>query len=91
MHPAVGGGKPIRIAIHFNGAPALSNPSAFERDNLKHLLPCFGRQLLTDIEASDVSTYQLARLHAGASPKTVNLDIGTLRAILRRNRRWSEI
>jgi integrase len=62
-----------------------------ERDNLKHLLPCFGRQLVTDIEASDVSTYQLARLHAGASPKTVNLEIGTLRAILRRNRRWSEI
>ena len=62
-----------------------------ERDNLKHLLPSFGRPLVTDIEASDVSSYQQARLQVGASPKTINLEIGTLRAILRRNRRWSEI
>jgi len=62
-----------------------------ERHNLKHLLPRFGRQLVTDIEASDVSAYQMTRLQAGASPKTVNLEIGTLRAILRRNRRWTEI
>jgi len=38
-----------------------------------------------------VSRYQHARLAEGASPKTVNLEVGTLRAILRRHRVWAEI
>src|SRR5579859_1397578 len=68
-----------------------ASSTRIERDNLKHLLPHFGRQLVSDIEACDVSRYQQMRVHQGAAPKTVNLEIGTLRAILRRNRRWSEI
>lgn len=62
-----------------------------ERDNLKHLSPHFGKRLVTDVQAKDVSRYQQARLGEKASPKTVNLEIGTLRAILRRNRVWAEI
>jgi integrase len=62
-----------------------------ERDNLKHLRPRFERRLVTDIQAKDVSRYQHARLAEGASPKTVNLEVGTLRAILRRHRVWAEI
>jgi integrase len=62
-----------------------------ERDNLKHLRPQFEKCLVTDIQAKDVSRYQHARLDEGASPKTVNLEVGTLRAILRRNRVWAEI
>jgi len=62
-----------------------------ERDNLKHLRPHFERRLVTDIQAKDVSRYQKARLSEGASPKTINLEVGTLRAILRRHRVWAEI
>jgi len=62
-----------------------------ERDNLKHLRPHFEKRLVTDIQAKDVSRYQRARLAEGASPKTVNLEVGTLRAILRRHRVWAEI
>jgi integrase len=62
-----------------------------ERDNLKHIRPHFEKRLLTDIEARDVSNYQQARLAEGASPKTVNLEVGTMRAILRRARVWQEI
>jgi integrase len=62
-----------------------------ERDNLKHLLPNFGKRLVTDVQARDVSRYQQARLAGGASPKTINLEVGTLRAILRRHRVWAEI
>jgi integrase len=68
-----------------------SSSMRIERDNLKHLLPHFGRLLVCDVEASDVGRYQQLRISAGASPKTVNLEVGTLRAILRRNRRWSDI
>src|SRR5436190_22464683 len=72
--------------------PALADRSyVIEKANLKHLLPELGQLLITDIEGKDVSCYQQRRLKAGASPKTVNLEIGTLRAILRRNRLWAEI
>jgi integrase len=77
------------------GDSALRNDRAarirIERDNLKHLLPQFGRLLVTDIEAHDIKKYQLVRLTAEASPKTVNLEVGTLRAILRRNRAWAAV
>jgi integrase len=62
-----------------------------ERDNLKHLRQHFEKRLVTDIQAKDVSRYQQARLGESASPKTINLEVGTLRAILRRHRVWAEI
>lgn len=62
-----------------------------ERANLKHLSPFFGKLLLCDITAEDIAAYQAKRLNEGASPKTVNLEIGTLRAILRKHRVWASI
>jgi integrase len=62
-----------------------------ERANLKHLNPFFGKLLLCDIAGGHVARYQAARLEEKASPKTVNLEIGTLRAVLRKNRLWAEI
>ena len=62
-----------------------------EEANLKHLKPFFGGMLLGDISAQGVSRYQQQRLAEKASPKTVNLEVGTLRAILRRNRLWANL
>ncbi|MFZ0635275.1 MAG: tyrosine-type recombinase/integrase [Candidatus Acidiferrales bacterium] len=62
-----------------------------ERANLKHINPYFGKMLLCDIDADDISHYQSSRLEQGAAPKTVNLEAGTLRAILRKNRLWASI
>jgi integrase len=62
-----------------------------ERANLKHLSPFFGKLLLCDITAEDIAAYQAKRLNEGASPKTVNLEIGTIRAILRKHRIWASI
>ena len=55
-----------------------------EQANLAHLRPEMGRKLICDIEGRDIARYQQKRLGEGASPKTVNLEIGTLRAILKR-------
>jgi integrase len=72
--------------------PVLSDRAfIIERSNLKHLLPFFGAKLLSDIDAADVDQYQKARLREGAAPKTINLEVGTLRAILVRNRLWEPI
>jgi integrase len=62
-----------------------------ERANLKHLSPFFGKLLLCDITAADIAAYQGERLNQGASPKTVNLEIGTVRALLRKHRMWAAI
>lgn len=62
-----------------------------DRDNLKHLRPVFDRKLAIDISADDVVHYQRDRLAADASPKTVNLEVGTLRAILTKERVWDAL
>ncbi len=62
-----------------------------EELNVRHLLAHFGGVLLIDINAEDVSIYQKARLGKGAAPKTANLEIGTLRAILKRHRLWADL
>jgi len=62
-----------------------------ERANLKHINSSVGKMLLCDITADDISNYQALRLEQGAAPKTVNLEVGTVRAILRKNCLWAAI
>jgi integrase len=73
--------------------PTLS-PKSFRIEKINidnHLRPVFGSLLLIDITAADIAEYQAARLKEKASPKTVNLEVGTLRAILRRHRLWADL
>lgn len=62
-----------------------------EQANLAHLLPELGRKLICDIEAREIARYQQGRLDEDASPKTVNLEVGTLRAILKRSGQWARL
>ncbi|MGA2415728.1 MAG: site-specific integrase [Candidatus Sulfotelmatobacter sp.] len=62
-----------------------------EKANLAHLLPELGRKLVCDIDARDIARYQRKRVDGNASPKTVNLEIGTLRAILKRSGQWARM
>jgi integrase len=64
---------------------------AIEEANLKHLNPFFGRMLICDICGDDVAQYQASRQQDRAAPKTINLEVGTLRAVLRKNRLWFAI
>jgi integrase len=64
---------------------------AIEKANLAHLLPELGRKLVCDMEPRDISRYQQKRVGEGASPKTINLEIGTLRAILKRFGHWARL
>ena len=49
----------------------------------------FGKQLLCDLSAADLAAYQTRRKRDGVSNRTVNLEMGVLRSILRRNKMWS--
>lgn len=62
-----------------------------EKTNLAHILPVLGQRLLTDIDANDISRYQHQRLKDKAAPKTINLEVGTIRGILRRHRLWANL
>jgi integrase len=62
-----------------------------EKTNLAKLLPVLGQKLLSDITPDDISHYQQQRVRAKAAPKTVNLEVGTIRAILRRHRIWGNL
>ena len=64
---------------------------AIEKSNLKHILPELGKKLVTDLEAKDITRYQKARLAEDASPKTINLEVGTIRAILKRHGQWARL
>jgi integrase len=63
-----------------------------ERVNLKHhLLPVFGKMLLCDIEAKDITKYQQDRLKEEAAASSINLEISTLRAIMKRHGQWERV
>ena len=55
-----------------------------------HLLPKLHDRLLLDIDAHTIADYQRRRLTEGASPKSINLEVGTLRGLLRHHGLWTE-
>src|ERR1700719_3247880 len=67
--------------LHAKTAHLSSRSVIIERANLKHLNPFFGKLLLCDISADDIGHYQASRLQQDGAAKTINLEVGTLRAI----------
>ncbi len=61
------------------------------RYSIGHLLPVLGKKLLVDIEARDVAKYQTVRRAEGASNRTVNIEVGMLRQIMRKYGAWARI
>ncbi|HKS71582.1 MAG TPA: site-specific integrase [Terriglobales bacterium] len=56
------------------------------RVSISHLLPTFGAKLLCDITPRDVAAYQQKRLRDKVQGRTVNIEIQTLRQILKANK-----
>lgn len=62
-----------------------------EQYSLKHLRPVFGLRLLSDINAAAVARYVGHRRNEGAADKSIKLELGTLRGILKRAKLWATI
>lgn len=85
--------KPMLFAV---AAKAWLNESAHWSDStreiytlkMKHLMPVFGKLLLSEIAPSDISAFQRKRQKSGASPREVNMECAVLRMILRKHRLW---
>jgi integrase len=62
--------------------------ASIARVALKHLLPAFGPKLLCDITPQHIADYQRVRLQSGAQGRTVNIEVSTLRQILKAHDLW---
>ena len=63
----------------------------FEKERLVPLAKHFGERSLLRFKAGDVAAYQTARLEAGISGRTVNMETGVLRRMLKRAKVWNAI
>jgi integrase len=60
-------------------------------NSMKHLLPALGKRLVIELEPKHIVRYQEARLAEGAANRTVNIEVGMLRQILRKYGAWDRI
>jgi len=63
----------------------------FEKERLVPLDKYFGDKPLLRFKAEGVTGYQTARLNAGISGRTVNMETGVLRRMLKRAKAWSAV
>jgi integrase len=63
----------------------------FEKERLAPLSKHFGEKPLLRFKAEDIAAYQTARLNAGISGRTVNMETGVLRRMLKRAKVWNAI
>lgn len=64
---------------------------AIQSYNLKHLSAYFGGMLLADITPQHIGKYQGRRQKEGASNRTINMEVSTLRMVLKSARLWGNL
>jgi hypothetical protein len=67
------------------------NTSELYRFAVKPVIELFGGKLVCDISPEDISAYQMRRLAAGVSARTINIEVGALRGVLKTHRLWGLI
>jgi integrase len=64
---------------------------AIQEFNLKHLSAYFGSMLLADITPQHIGKYQGIRQKEGGSNRTINMEVSTLRMMMKAARLWGAI
>lgn len=59
--------------------------------NIRHLVGFFEKLRLCDIRPQHIGAYQSRRLDASASPRTCNMEVATLRMILKTSKLWGNL
>ena len=62
-----------------------------DRERSRPLRKAFGDQSLRKIKSHQILAYQKARLDSGVSGRTINLEVGLLRRILKKYKQWARI
>jgi hypothetical protein len=63
----------------------------FEKERLNPLMKFFGENPLLRVKAEHISAYQRSRLAQGISGRTINMEVGVLRRMLKRARVWAAV
>jgi integrase len=63
----------------------------FEKERLNPLMKFFGENPLLRIKAEHISAYQRFRLAHGISGRTINMEVGVLRRMLKRAKVWAAV
>ena len=63
----------------------------FEKERLKPLTKFFGENPLLRIKAENIAAYQNSRLAKGISGRTINMEVGVLRRMLKRAKVWAAV
>jgi len=63
----------------------------FEKERLRPLERHFGENPLLRIKAEHISAYQRVRLAQGISGRTINMEVGVLRRMLKRAKVWAAV
>ena len=72
--------------VRTNNKPSSQRSRAHVLRN--HLVPFFGKKLISDISTSSIERYKAAKIKVGLSPKTINEHLGLLRKCLSDAREW---
>jgi len=59
--------------------------------DIAHLTTQLGKLLVTDITARHIAEYITARRHQKAADKTIRNELGTLRGVLKKHKRWAAV
>jgi integrase len=60
-------------------------------NSLSHLKPHFGKLILSEITPAQINRYKRKRLKEEASPRSINIEIGLVRLVLRKHKLWGNI
>jgi integrase len=63
----------------------------FEKERSRPLVEFFGTKPVRKIRADDIRAFQRVRLAAGRATKTINMEVGILRLLLKRANTWVEL
>jgi integrase len=83
-------GEAAKVYLEERTPHVSSRTIQFERERIKPLAAYFGTQTLVRIKAEDIAAYQRSRLKLVAS-RTVNMEVGVLRRLLKRAKVWTVV
>jgi integrase len=81
-------GEAVTVYLEERKPHVSERTAQFETQRLRPLCRYFGEKPLLRFKADDIAAYQTARLNAGVSNRTVNMETGILRRMLKRAKRW---
>jgi hypothetical protein len=81
----------VRIYLEEREPHVAKRTMQIEKERLGPLTKHFGEKSLLRFKPEDVAAYQTARFNAGISGRTVNMETGVLRRMLKRAKVWSTL